>query len=982
MASFLHWSDSGKKSDNNTIVRWSPPSLPSASPYRPRILNQEISLTSKTMAVNDSSVHYPAALVIGLGVAGQMALQSVIDQIEIDLHANVERLRFIQFNYGKQVNPLRARHCKVTEINLKSNQSAVKVVNTIGRGAAANAFMHAPKFLDICTLFRDSLYPLRDLRVYFVFSLREPAAGILANVLQLLKRNHADKITMITTFVTLDVPQGVTPLSDGETHAGLLELGRFTHRDIHVMYAPVGQADGTILNQTLIDHLFLVDAEFSGNPELRKKPFVENSGQLLSEVLYIFLHPSSEEIHERRKNILTATIEATQQLNTPIVHSFSLATLHTPVSELQAYVIARLTRAVLLGDPAQAQPGWSQADRNLPNAKQLVKSWLYPPENGHPFFQWLWNIKESSDLTSLPRIEVTEQDGYIALFQWLLLSGVNRFLEQEANLLIAWDAIGILIRQFEKVRRIGEAIGFKDAQRPRWGIIRRILTSLTMTLQSSQTALKEWLRVMYGDCLIETNDPKEPISTLASDIFQVFDEKVPGIQENNEQHIPLKQRVDADVQSAMEALKRISSGSFCISVIEVQDESSGVDEFYKQIVPSGTEGTAYTSLRQRLGWWMHTDNPENGIIRVVLTAILLPERSLDPKIQVPMYYRVKEAAELLEQVRQLAAIRAQAVRAQMTEEWFNRRLWSKRQYLMRAASLPFLAYDDADVDAAILQQKAGSRLGYIIAQTIPQGDKYWDFLFNNLAQEQKRTLPNGEKTRFSALGINSFIPLKTLKIFRDGDSAYRHEANVHLFPQERNARLLEGEIRNDLSDRGETGRARQFCLIAPIKTTLWNRSVERLFFRALACGMVRINNVHQGAFGVDPKRWQVKEFSKYSNIDLASANLPLGLWEAYRQFTLVLPINPFYAPPEINNPLNPFCPENRIGFFNSLLDHCDEAIKQPEVKNIITALLKNMLQMCRSSDQPVLANNFYDLMVYELHHITEPIERFAEPMFR
>jgi hypothetical protein len=961
-----------KKLDNTGTLSWPTPVVPSASPYRPRIFDQEVGLSPRTAAKQDSKVHYPAALVIGLGAAGRMALQSVMDQIEIDLLADVAQLRFIQFDYGEHAVPLKARKCTFDQINLKPGQGVAQVVSPIGRGVAVNAFMHAPKYLDISTCFRDQLSLLHDLRVYFVFSLREAASGLLANVLQLIKRNHPDKIAMVTAFVTLDIPQGVTPIRDGELHAALLELGRFSMRETHVMHAPVGQQDGAIVQQTLIDHLFFTDAEFPKNPELRKKPYDESSGQLLAEALYLFLHPSSGEIHERRRNILTASTEIVKQLNTPIVNSFSLATLRIPVAELQEYVRTRLGRAVIFGDPPQAQPGWIQNLSNSTSAQQQAKSWLFA-QPGHPFFEWLLEVKDASKLKPLPQIGSVDRDNFSALYQWQLLSGVNKFLEQEGNLRVAWEALEILKRHCEMVSQLGKQAEFKDTALPRWGVIRQLLTSFTSTSQAIQNALEEWLKVMYGKQEVETWTQKESAAPTPGDLFRVFEMQA---QDSSQEDAPVKSMLDADEQAALLGLRRASGGNFCMPVLEVQADSPGLDELYKQIVPPGPDSSSYKDLRRRLGWWVHMDA---GTRQIVLKAVFLPNGSREGQ---PVQFYARQAKDLIKEVQNFAANQAQTVHAEMAEEWFNRQTWSKRQFLMRAASLPFLAYNDAELDAALQQQKAGSRLGYVIGQTVPQGDAYLEFLFTNLAQEQKRSLPNGEKTRLSALGINSFIPLKTLKIFKDTDAAYRREANVHLFPQERHARQLESEIRNDWMDNGETERARQFDLIIPIVATLWHRGVERLFFRALACGMIGVFEVRQHAFGEEPRRWRVKEFSNYPSFDLASANLPIGLWEAYRQFTLVLPISPHLAPKEINNPLNPFRLDRRAGFYNLFLEQCDVVMRQVDAKAIIAGLREEMTRIRRLTDQPVVANNFCDLMEYELLHLNEPIERFTEPMFR
>lgn len=973
MASFFGFAGRNTK-DENRQPHWQTPVIPTDLPYHPAILDSVAALAPMRISnQNDDETPYPAALIIGLGVAGRMAIQNVIDQVEVDLFADVHKLCFVQFNCGEQIAQLRAHHCRTRSFDLKIEKGSASSVRLGDRGSAFGAFMYPPEYQYISTYLRDVLYPLNDVRVYIVLSLREPASGALPALLQLLKRNYANRITSTTVFATLDFPQGVAALSDGETHAALRELGRYTLRCDHVLPAPAGQLDGSIQDNTLIDHLFLIDAEFIDNPELRQNSFAFNSAQLLSEVVYTFIHPSSDEIRERRKNILTNTSAFSNRLGAPVLNSFSLATLNTPVAELQAYVQARLVRTALVGDLSYAQPGWIQATSNSQNAEALAKSWMHPQDFEHPIFSWLWDIRETGQLHGLPDVKIQEKDQYLRLFQWMLLNGINWQLERDSNLKVIWEAAEVLVRQFEKIRQMGNQLTYRDSQVPRWGVIRQLLSGFTQQLQQIQVLLEEWMAAFYGDATAGVGATGNSGLRMGNDLFRVFETEA-GHSDGVD--APLAEKLDTDVQAAEEDLRHISEGRFSLPVIEIRTDSTAVEDFYKLIVPMGAESSAYRDLRRRLGWWLHEEGEPK---QLVLTAIFMQDGTGG---RVPQHISVEQAVSLVEKVKTIAAGQAQAVRAQISAELFNRRAWEKRNLLERAASLPFLNFEKADTDVVYLQQGADSRLGYIIAQNIPQGEAYLEIPFSKLGQDQKRALPNGEKTRLTAIGINSYIPLKAVKFYRASDQTYRSSANVHLFPQEQNARILESEIRNELNDRGEDGRAQHFELATAVVVTLWNRNLERLFFHALACGIIQVSTARQQIFGQDSKCWQVKEFSKYSAFDLAAANLPMGLWDAYRKFTLVLPIEPNRAPPEINSPLNPFLVPNRIDFFNAMLVECEAFYKTPETKSNLIELRAILKQIRQTTELAVLANSFGDLMEHELAHLREPLERFTEPLLR
>lgn len=954
MASIFDWFG-GKAKEDTARARWEAPQVPANPPYAPAILNQTPShAPSRAENRHDDGAHYASALIVGIGTAGRLTLQNVIDQVEIDLFAEVMNLRFLQFDFGEQADPLRYRKCSVREISLNRRDTAVD--NVPARQAAWTAFREAPKFKDISTYLRDGLFGLGGLRVYIVLSLREAAAGVLPALLQLLRLYHADNVTLINVIATLDVPKGVRPLDIAEVHAALRELGRFTFRSYHVLPAPVGQPQGSIIDQTLIDHFFLVDEKFLKNPDPQKKPFIDGSAQLLSEAVYTLIHPSSGEIRERRKNILSRSSSQAYRLSVPVIHSFSLATLNTPVAELQAYVQTRLARAVLLGDLAQDQPGWLQASSDPQKAEELAKSWLYREGNGthgHPIFDWIWSTQDPASLKNLPEVAPANKDAYLSLFRWIVVSGVNVHLERASNLQVAWEAADVLLKKVEKLQQWMGVTHYEDAQLPSKGALLQLLKGFAMTLQKVQAALEEWWRAFFGESFVNSRAVK---ASSSDNLFQYFNtpSNSPTVQDAS-----ISQRLDAEARSAVEKLKQVSQGSFCLPVLEIRSESTAVEDFYKSIVPKGIDDGAYLGVRQRLGWQLNKE--------LVLEAIFVSDENNEPR-----QFLASQAAELIENVQRLAAGYAQAVRVQVSADLFNDAAWKSRELLKRAASLPYLDIDENDKDLITLQHgEADGRLGYIIAQTEVQGEKYLPIPFDALAQSQRKALPNGERTRLTAIGFYNFIPLRTINFYRESEKDYRRGANPHLFPQERNARALEREILDDNPDAG------RFELVTPVVATLWNRNLERLFFRALACGLIEIHLSQQMVFGEVPNYWQVQKIEHFPAFDLASANTAMGLWEAYQKFTLVFPSKL----PKIDTPHDPFSLNNRVHYFNAMLEICKSRVRSDETKNRVTQLNDTLAQLRRTQDGAhALASCFADLMEHELKHLYDPLDGFTEPL--
>jgi hypothetical protein len=173
----------------------------------------------------------------------------------------------------------------------------------------------------------------------------------------------------------------------------------------------------------------------------------------------------------------------------------------------------------------------------------------------------------------------------------------------------------------------------------------------------------------------------------------------------------------------------------------------------------------------------------------------------------------------------------------------------------------------------------------------------------------------------------------------------------------------------------------EFC--PQICSALWQRDLVRLFFHALAAGIVGVGVSLHVSFGADTRRWQCQEFANYMAFDLSDSADGLGLWKAFRNFTLVYPFRPQSITAYANRLDNPYLLANRTDFFNALLRESEERLSLQVDPLAVQKLIQEIqVSLHRPGTDNRLLRQFFLLAKFALSNWAERIEPFKEPLLR
>ncbi|MDO9109673.1 MAG: hypothetical protein Q7U40_03385, partial [Desulfatirhabdiaceae bacterium] len=152
------------------------------------------------------------------------------------------------------------------------------------------------------------------------------------------------------------------------------------------------------------------------------------TGQAIAETIFTLTHPSARPIWENLSNDLPQSGKLRRETHQAVSHSLGIATLFVPLDVIQNYIAARLAYAAVFGERADALEGLihqGTPSEDLQKEAQLTaRRLLLIGPCKHPIFEWLWEVKGSADLLTVPALS---QD-YIAVFQAQLSHGLVNFL--------------------------------------------------------------------------------------------------------------------------------------------------------------------------------------------------------------------------------------------------------------------------------------------------------------------------------------------------------------------------------------------------------------------------------------------------------------------------------------------------------------------------------------------------------------------------
>ena len=304
---------------------------------------------SLTQELNDQK--YPAAIVIGLGIGGEQVIHQWLDLMAEDPAGPQSKLRAIALGLSPINSPFRTDCLPVHYIQVKpEDKQNLPPADTANLRPGPLQVFDAPsrqrpnliafqQYLQRCI---GNLH--RDIRVIIVGKMTEPAIDLVGDVLQILRLtktligNPYLTITLLLTCTTSETQQ-----QDDRVYARLREISRFTFSGWHWMEKPIRAIGDGIIRFAIIDHLFLLDANYLSNSEvsLKNLPFIQGMGQVMAEALFTFLHPASQLLWENLANDLNKGSQARELTHTPVVNTLSIASLNIPLKDIQQYVSAR-----------------------------------------------------------------------------------------------------------------------------------------------------------------------------------------------------------------------------------------------------------------------------------------------------------------------------------------------------------------------------------------------------------------------------------------------------------------------------------------------------------------------------------------------------------------------------------------------------------------------------------------------------------------
>ncbi len=364
MFDFLKRSDNSESPDDS-FPNWAEIKNAALEDILPDVFRRHVSDFHTGTTIPNTANTTSAAIVIGLGQAGQVILNGWLKRLQ-ENSASAQNTRSYWLYYDEQNQPelpsIAGRHRQINiqqgGISSISHRSSREVMRACLNQASIYASLKE-------YLFRDAQSLDEKIRVFIVASVREPIVGIMGDLLQLialLSDGDAFRSNItVSCILTLDGVTNSSELSDAESFAAVREISRMTFKGVHVMPPAVGEYNG-ILRREALEFLFIVEppsaidlvSQTNTKPVL---PFEAGSAEISAEAIYVLMHPAGENIWGDLINCLTAGTTIQRVLQTPIVYSLKNATLYLPLALLRQYAILRLTKAALFGEKIASGEG-------------------------------------------------------------------------------------------------------------------------------------------------------------------------------------------------------------------------------------------------------------------------------------------------------------------------------------------------------------------------------------------------------------------------------------------------------------------------------------------------------------------------------------------------------------------------------------------------------------------------------------------------
>ena len=830
-----------------------------------------------------SPVKYDAALVIGLGQSGEHVLRALGNELALDPAGPQTKVKLVLLT-TRPAPTLSLAGLPIRQFDLGRPGPAGAHAPAAGpaRAPLLDRFLHPAFYDSIKMYFGKVQQELRaatgdqETRVIVAGSLGEPEIGLLGNLMLLLLTSGGGR-GISRRVALLSVDAHAPELSPAEQAAALRELGRLTFLGPHVMPHQASQPDNASIN-ALID--FFVLLQNAGGlrapitPGAAALPFDLTAGQALAELTYLLLHPSGRDLWANLQNDLATTGDARQSTHAPYLHTAGVATLFVPVTELQAYIAARLAQAAVFGEREPTPEGLLA--RRTPavsydgDGPALARAWLRQDGLAHRLTSGLLEAT-GPDAFQPPPPVAADPAAYVPLLPAQVshalaallndgrpdafdraeagLSHVQRYLTNwvswcnAANNARASDelrALAFILDQWQT--HIGALRGQVGAWRAALGLDRPTapggpppagapgpanlppLTGRPAPAAAPGSGLPPLAGVaprpttglspLGGGPAPTAAAPAAPLRDLLRDERRRAEERLQAVVGGGVRRPLTAERRQGDFDGLIEAEKYYRD--------TIRPE---IDQFLT------TDSPHFKAIMLRLFWWIKLTRSEPPELRLVClpadlalgAASLLPP---DTAVFAPW-----DGPRLVHALLDIAGVQAQKTAENLTAGWMLSRLRTSdsRQFLRRAESVYL------DFDARQAREQHLETLGmrpYLIGPDIVTLDAVAGHVFPAAVEGVER-LVGAEPTRLTALLIQKDIPLQVVRLPQSAQRTYGQPAALYLYDQERLAAEYEAWL------AGGAGRATtQFP--PDFVVALTDAELVRLFCHGVMAGLIGV----------------------------------------------------------------------------------------------------------------------------------------------
>jgi|CXWK01.1.fsa_nt_gi hypothetical protein len=810
-----------------------------------------------------SAVKYDAALVIGLGPSGEQVLRALSNELALDPAGLQRKVKLVllttrpvptQSLVGVPIRQFDLGRLGPTDTRTPATGSA--------RAPLLDRFLHPAYYDPIALYFNNVQRDLRsaatddlETRVIVVGSLGEPEIGLLGNLMLLLLTSSGGR-GISRRVALLSIDSYAPELSPAEQEAALRELGRLTFLGPHVMPHQASQPDNASIN-ALIDYFFLLQnagglraPTASGADPL---PFDLTVGQALAELTYLLLHPSGRDLWAHLQNDLATTGGARQLTHAPYLHTAGVATLFVPVTELQAYIAARLAQAAVFGERAHTPEGLLA--RRTPavsydgDGPALARAWLRQDGLAHRLTSGLLETTGPESFQSPPPV-ATDPVSYVPLLPAQVghalaalfndggpdtferaeagLNHVQRYLANwinwcnAANNAHASDelrALAFILDQWQS--QIRALRGQLDAWRVALGLDRpgtalSAPANPALSGLSNLPPLTSWgvpaaapprsdLPPLVGNAprsaalppLVGDGSPSTAVlPPLSSGQAALRTTAIPP-------RVSLRQLLQNERKQAEHRLQAVVGGGVRRPLTaEPQlggfDGLSEAEKYYRDIIRPEidqfltTDSPHFRAITQRLYWWIkltRSEPPELQLICLPADLALSADSPLPPDTAT---FGPNDGQRLVSALLDIAGVQAQKTAENLTAGWMLNRLRTpeSRQFLKRAETV-YLDYDARRAREQYLET-LGAR-PYLIGPDVVTLDAVAGYVFPASVEGVER-LDGAEPTRLTALRIQKDIPLQVVRLPQPTQQTYGQPTALYLYDQERLAAQYEARL--------------------------------------------------------------------------------------------------------------------------------------------------------------------------------------------